>query len=382
MARAATPLRAVGAVRLVAHRGARRARGRRHPVRDGRLADAARVSSARPRPGTRRTRALDAKVWESLHISSVFERAGEFDLIHNSFDFLPLTYSGLVDTPVVTTIHGFSSERIVPVFQKYNDSRLLRRDQRRRQAREAGLHRDDPPRHRHDRVRARHGRRRLSPVLRPNPPRQGDCRGDRRRRAGRHPADPRRDRSGPGVLRPPRGPEDRRLERHLRRAGLGGRPERAARRGPGAPAPDQLRRAVRLQRDRGDGLRDAGDRDGARIDAGDRRARDERLSRHDAGGSAGGCGRPRAISTEAPCGARSSSASGSTGWWTSTSTSTGGSSRRGENDRFVRLEGSVPGPAVSPAPGRDLDVPAVGSGNIPHAAIAEVHSDAASVALP
>ena len=50
----------------------------------------------------------------------MFERAGEFDLIHNSFDFLPLTYSGLVETPVVTTIHGFSSEQIVPVFQKYN----------------------------------------------------------------------------------------------------------------------------------------------------------------------------------------------------------------------------------------------------------------------
>ena len=50
----------------------------------------------------------------------MFERAGEFDVIHNSFDFLPLTYSGLVDTPVVTTIHGFSSERIVPVFEKYN----------------------------------------------------------------------------------------------------------------------------------------------------------------------------------------------------------------------------------------------------------------------
>jgi glycosyltransferase involved in cell wall biosynthesis len=63
---------------------------------------------------------LDAKVWESLHISTVFERAEEFDLIHNSFDFLPLTYSGLVDTPVVTTIHGFSSERIVPVYEKYN----------------------------------------------------------------------------------------------------------------------------------------------------------------------------------------------------------------------------------------------------------------------
>ena len=63
---------------------------------------------------------LAPKVWEGLHISAVFERAPEFDLIHNSFDFLPLTYSRLVDTPVVTTIHGFSSEQIVPVFRKYN----------------------------------------------------------------------------------------------------------------------------------------------------------------------------------------------------------------------------------------------------------------------
>ena len=62
----------------------------------------------------------DPKVVECLHISEVFERAGEFDLIHNSFDFLPLTYSRLVATPVVTTIHGFSSERILPVFSKYN----------------------------------------------------------------------------------------------------------------------------------------------------------------------------------------------------------------------------------------------------------------------
>lgn len=64
---------------------------------------------------------LDAKVWEGLHIASVFERADEFDLIHNNFDFLPLTYSGLVETPVVTTIHGFSSDRIVPVFERYAD---------------------------------------------------------------------------------------------------------------------------------------------------------------------------------------------------------------------------------------------------------------------
>jgi glycosyltransferase involved in cell wall biosynthesis len=63
---------------------------------------------------------IDPKVEESLHISTAFEMASSFDLIHNSFDFLPLTYSGLVETPLVTTIHGFSSEKILPVYQKYN----------------------------------------------------------------------------------------------------------------------------------------------------------------------------------------------------------------------------------------------------------------------
>jgi glycosyltransferase involved in cell wall biosynthesis len=64
----------------------------------------------------------DAKVWECLHISHLMERAAEFDIIHNHFDFLPLTYSRLIDTPVITTIHGFSSEEIIPVFKKYNES--------------------------------------------------------------------------------------------------------------------------------------------------------------------------------------------------------------------------------------------------------------------
>jgi glycosyltransferase involved in cell wall biosynthesis len=65
--------------------------------------------------------AIDAKVWEMLHVAHVFERAGEFDLIHNQADFVPLAFSRLVDTPVVTTIHGFSSERILPIFKAYDD---------------------------------------------------------------------------------------------------------------------------------------------------------------------------------------------------------------------------------------------------------------------
>ena len=230
---------------------------------------------------------LDAKVWESLHISSVFERAGEFDLIHNSFDFLPLTYSGLVDTPVVTTIHGFSSERIVPVFQKYND---------------AGYYVAISDADRHEKLdyiaTIHHGIDMTGFEL-------GTGAGGYLLYFGRiHPdkgtveAIDVAEQAGiplilAGIVQDQeyfdraRGPEDRRLERHLRRAGLGRRPERAARRGVSAPAPDQLRRAVRLQRDRGDGVRDAGDRNGTRVDAGDRRGRDERLSRHDAGGGAG-----------------------------------------------------------------------------------------------
>ena len=65
--------------------------------------------------------AIDAKVWEMLHVAHVFEQAKEFDLIHNQADFVPLAFSRLVETPLVTTIHGFSSERIVPVFQRYQD---------------------------------------------------------------------------------------------------------------------------------------------------------------------------------------------------------------------------------------------------------------------
>jgi glycosyltransferase involved in cell wall biosynthesis len=63
----------------------------------------------------------DAKVNECMHISYVMEQARDFDVIHNHFDFLPLTYSRLIKTPVVTTIHGFSSPKILPVYQRFND---------------------------------------------------------------------------------------------------------------------------------------------------------------------------------------------------------------------------------------------------------------------
>lgn len=64
---------------------------------------------------------IDPKVAEYLHISEAFEHATEFDLIHSHYDFMALSYSRLVKTPVLTTIHGFSSPQIMPVYEKYHD---------------------------------------------------------------------------------------------------------------------------------------------------------------------------------------------------------------------------------------------------------------------
>ncbi|RZK21653.1 MAG: glycosyltransferase family 4 protein [Flavobacterium sp.] len=70
--------------------------------------------------GYEEDRTQDAKVVECLHISNLMEKSADFDIIHNHYDFLPLSFSGLIKTPLITTIHGFSSEKILKVYQKYN----------------------------------------------------------------------------------------------------------------------------------------------------------------------------------------------------------------------------------------------------------------------
>ena len=75
---------------------------------------AGRLASVVPRAYSEDPEA-EPKVSECLHIAHVFERADEFDVIHNSFDFLPLTYSSLVETPVLTTIHGFRRRGSCPL---------------------------------------------------------------------------------------------------------------------------------------------------------------------------------------------------------------------------------------------------------------------------
>src|SRR5690606_18569717 len=70
--------------------------------------------------GYAETPGLDPKVEECLHISQLMDTAGEVDLIHHHSDFLTLTYSRLIPTPMDTTIHGFSSPKIIPEYKKYN----------------------------------------------------------------------------------------------------------------------------------------------------------------------------------------------------------------------------------------------------------------------
>jgi glycosyltransferase involved in cell wall biosynthesis len=81
----------------------------------------AKLDAVIPR-GYDETGGIDAKVSECLHISNLMERAADFDIIHNHFDFLPLTYSRLISAPMITTIHGFSSPLIIPVYKKYNST--------------------------------------------------------------------------------------------------------------------------------------------------------------------------------------------------------------------------------------------------------------------
>ena len=57
-----------------------------------------------------------------LHISKVMERADEFDLIHNNFDYLPLTYLPFIKTPMLTTIHGFSDQDILRIYHEHKDT--------------------------------------------------------------------------------------------------------------------------------------------------------------------------------------------------------------------------------------------------------------------
>jgi glycosyltransferase involved in cell wall biosynthesis len=61
---------------------------------------------------------LDGRVWEALHVAYALERSGDFDLVHNHLDWLPLAFSAHCRAPMLTTVHGFSGPNILPAYRR------------------------------------------------------------------------------------------------------------------------------------------------------------------------------------------------------------------------------------------------------------------------
>jgi glycosyltransferase involved in cell wall biosynthesis len=61
---------------------------------------------------------LDGRVWEAIHVAHALSRSGEFDLVHNHLDWLPLAFAEHCKAPMLTTIHGFSGSAIMPAYAR------------------------------------------------------------------------------------------------------------------------------------------------------------------------------------------------------------------------------------------------------------------------
>jgi len=61
---------------------------------------------------------LDGRVWEAMHVAHCLSRSGEFDLVHNHLDWLPLAFSEHCAAPLLTTVHGFSGPTILPAYAR------------------------------------------------------------------------------------------------------------------------------------------------------------------------------------------------------------------------------------------------------------------------
>lgn len=61
--------------------------------------------------------ALSDPVFTALHLGEFTRRLHEFDLVHNNFDWKPMTYAlGSTEPPFLTTVHGFSSPQILAAY--------------------------------------------------------------------------------------------------------------------------------------------------------------------------------------------------------------------------------------------------------------------------
>lgn len=65
---------------------------------------------------------VDGRVSEAMHVSHALARSGDFDIVHNHLDWLPLAFADHCRAPLVTTVHGFSSRRILPAYRATRSS--------------------------------------------------------------------------------------------------------------------------------------------------------------------------------------------------------------------------------------------------------------------
>jgi glycosyltransferase involved in cell wall biosynthesis len=68
---------------------------------------------------------MDGRIWEALHVAHALARSGDFDLVHNHLDWLPLAFAAHCKAPLVTTIHGFSGRGILPAYVNARSSAFV-----------------------------------------------------------------------------------------------------------------------------------------------------------------------------------------------------------------------------------------------------------------
>ena len=54
-----------------------------------------------------------------MNMVSCLEKSDDYDIIHNHTNFEGLATAGLVDTPMLTTLHGHLPEELIPLFMRY-----------------------------------------------------------------------------------------------------------------------------------------------------------------------------------------------------------------------------------------------------------------------
>ena len=265
---------------------------------------------------------------EIRHALACYERADEFDVINDHSGIPAAALGGLVQTPVLHTVHGpldtheaqhayASIAEVAPGVGLISISENQRRPMPDLPWAATIPNAIDLS---HLSVQAAQGR--LPPLPRPLQPGQGSAPGGCGRDGARPAAEdggqePRAE--GAAVLRGARRASRRPRRDRVPRRGLARREGRAAPGRAGDALPDRVGGAVRPRDDRVDGLRDAGDRDPSR-----RRARGDR-ARASAGSSSTTTGRwaqrssRRTGSTRTSAGGTSRSASRRSGWSATTS---------------------------------------------------------------